>query len=94
MPSKLFLRVRPGSWQTANRCWFSNAKIASLNGGSVGTSSLHLKSMGYNGHFVASGRFLPVSLFDEAVHQRHDGEWFWKRKDYCNNFIFTASKST
>jgi hypothetical protein len=22
------------------------------------------------------------------VHQRQDGEWFWKSKNYCNNFIF------
>ena len=26
--------------------------------------------------------------FDAAVHQRPEGEWFWKRKDYCNNFVF------
>jgi FkbM family methyltransferase len=64
-----------------------------LNVGSVRDVFAHLKSMGYDGHFVASGRLLPVSLFDEAIHQRYDSEWFWKRKDYCNNFIFTASKS-
>jgi hypothetical protein len=22
------------------------------------------------------------------VHQRQDGEWFWKSRDYCNNFVF------
>jgi FkbM family methyltransferase len=64
-----------------------------LNGGSVRDVFTHLKSIGYDGHFVASGRLLPVSLFDEAIHQRRDGEWFWKRKDYCNNFIFSASKT-
>jgi hypothetical protein len=64
-----------------------------LNGGSVRDVFAYLTSMGYEGHFVRSGRLLPMSLFDEAIHQRHDGEWFWKRKDYCNNFIFSASKS-
>jgi FkbM family methyltransferase len=64
-----------------------------LNGGSVRDVFAHLTSLGYDGHFVASGRLLPVSLFDEAIHQSRDGEWFWKRKDYCNNFIFSASQS-
>jgi hypothetical protein len=31
---------------------------------------------------------LPISRFDAAVHQRQDGEWFWKGRDYCNNFVF------
>jgi hypothetical protein len=31
---------------------------------------------------------LPISEFDAAVHQRQDGEWFWKAEDYCNNFVF------
>ena len=64
-----------------------------LNGGSVQDVFAYLKSFGYDGHFVRAGRLLPMSLFDEAIHQRRDGEWFWKRKDYCNNFIFSAAKS-
>jgi FkbM family methyltransferase len=64
-----------------------------LNGASVRDVFADLKSMGYDGHFVRAGRLLPVSLFDEAIHQRRDGEWFWKRKDYCNNFIFSDAKS-
>ncbi len=64
-----------------------------LNGGSVKDVFAHLESFGYGGHFVRAGRLLPMSRFDEAIHQRRDGEWFWKRKDYCNNFIFSAGKS-
>jgi hypothetical protein len=37
---------------------------------------------------------LPISQFDAAVHQRQDGEWFWKSKDYCNNFIFRKTAGT
>ena len=37
---------------------------------------------------IPADRLLPVAQFDAAIHQRHDGEWFWKSKDYCNNFIF------
>ena len=48
----------------------------------------YLESLGYEGRFVCRKRLLPISEFDAAVHQRQDGEWFWKSKDYCNNFIF------
>lgn len=48
----------------------------------------YLEAFGYDGSFVCRNRILPISQFDAAVHQRQSGEWFWKRKDYCNNFIF------
>ena len=48
----------------------------------------YLGEFGYEGSFVWRNRVLPISRFDAAVHQRQDGEWFWKSKDYCNNFIF------
>jgi FkbM family methyltransferase len=47
-----------------------------------------LDGLGYEGSFVCQGSLLPISQFDAAVHQRQDGEWFWKRKGYCNNFVF------
>jgi hypothetical protein len=31
---------------------------------------------------------LPIERFDVTVHQRRDGEWFWKQAGYCHNFIF------
>jgi FkbM family methyltransferase len=52
----------------------------------------YLEGLGYEGSFVHRGRLLPVSEFDDEVHQRQDGEWFWKSKDYCNNFIFRKHK--
>jgi FkbM family methyltransferase len=48
----------------------------------------HLEALGYRGSFVCGGEILPLSKFDAAVHQRQDGEWFWKSRDYCNNFVF------
>jgi hypothetical protein len=63
-----------------------------LNGGSVRDVFDHLGALGYTGYFVLAGRLLPMALFDEAVHQRRDGDWFWKRKDYCNNFVFSAAE--
>ena len=51
----------------------------------------YLNTLGYTGHFVNGHRLLPVSQFDPATHQRQDGEWFWKAKDYCNNFVFSKT---
>lgn len=56
--------------------------------GSVLDVFSHLEGLGYEGSFVCRNRLLPISKFDATVHQRQDGEWFWKSKDYCNNFIF------
>ena len=48
----------------------------------------YLEGLGYEGSFVSGNRVLPLAEFDAAVHQRQQGEWFWKQPDYCNNFIF------
>jgi FkbM family methyltransferase len=56
--------------------------------GNVGDVFSYLEGFGYQGSFVCHDRILPISKFDAAVHQRQDGEWFWKSKDYCNNFVF------
>lgn len=47
-----------------------------------------LLGLGYTGRFFASGRLRPLGEFDPAVHQRREGERFWDRKDYSNNFLF------
>jgi FkbM family methyltransferase len=62
-----------------------------LNGISVGDVFAYLNALGYAGHFIAGNSLLPVSKFDAAVHQRQDGEWFWKAKGYCNNFVFSRT---
>jgi FkbM family methyltransferase len=51
----------------------------------------YLMSLGYRGSFVCRGRLRPVSEFDANIHQRAVGEWFWKSRDYCNNFIFSKA---
>jgi len=56
--------------------------------GNVGEVFSYLTGLGYEGSFVCRNRLLPISQFNAAVHQRQDGDWFWKSKDYCNNFIF------
>jgi FkbM family methyltransferase len=53
----------------------------------------YLEGLGYEGSFVCRNQILPISKFDAAVHQRQDGEWFWKRKGYCNNFIFRNART-
>jgi FkbM family methyltransferase len=56
--------------------------------GSVQAVFSWLAGLGYEGSFVCRNQLLPVSEFDAAVHQRQAGEYFWKSKDYCNNFVF------
>jgi FkbM family methyltransferase len=47
-----------------------------------------LSDLGYSGVFVSGRQLVPLSNFDLDRHQNTDGEWFWKQKGYCNNFIF------
>nr|WP_041757274.1 FkbM family methyltransferase [Bradyrhizobium sp. ORS 278] len=44
--------------------------------------------LGYAGRFVSGSTLLPLSEFRADIHQNTHGEWFWKKKGYCNNFIF------
>ncbi len=53
----------------------------------------YLEGLGYEGSFVCRNRIVPIAQFDAAVHQRQHGEWFWKSKDYCNNFIFRKART-
>ena len=62
--------------------------------GSVEDVFSYLTGLGYEGNFVCRNRLLPISQFDAAIHQRQDGEWFWKSKDYRNNFIFHKPRRT
>ena len=56
--------------------------------GSVQDVFSYLEGLGYEGSFVCRNRLFPIATFDAAVHQRRDGQYFWKSKIYCNNFIF------
>lgn len=52
-----------------------------------------LNSLGYEGSFVHGGDILPLERFNPNIHQRAEGEYFWKNKGYCNNFIFQHPRS-
>ena len=56
--------------------------------GSVEEVFSYLAGLGYVGSFICRNQVLPISQFDPAIHQRQHGPYFWKSKDYCNNFIF------
>jgi FkbM family methyltransferase len=60
-----------------------------LIGTTVSDVFTYLESLGYQGRFFHRGTWQPISAFDVTVHQRQEGDWFWKQKDYCNNFIFS-----
>ena len=50
-----------------------------------------LSELGYRGSFVDQQTLSPLSDFNHEVHQKIQGEWFWKEKGYCNNFVFKAT---
>lgn len=62
--------------------------------GHVGDVFAWLETLGYRGSFIRRDRLLPLSEFDADVHQRQHGEWFWKSRDYCNNFVFVKEAGT
>ena len=62
-----------------------------LEGRTVQDVFAHLTSLGYSGSFIAGDQLLPVSAFDASVHQKANTEWFWKEKDYYNNFVFSKA---
>ena len=63
-----------------------------LTSGTIGDVFAWLNGLGYEGSFIRHDTLYPMSQFDAAVHQRQDGDWFWKREDYCNNFVFRKSR--
>ena len=64
-----------------------------LSPGNVGDVFSYLTALGYEGSFISGDEILPIARFDAAIHQRQDGEWFFKRKDYCNNFVFRKTSA-
>jgi FkbM family methyltransferase len=59
-----------------------------LESGTITDVFSYLESFGYRGAFLLGNRRVPISEFDPTIHQRRDGHRYWKRKGYCNNFIF------
>ncbi len=51
-----------------------------------------LGAAGYEGQFVRRGRLVPISAFDPDRDQSTEGERYWDRPDYCNNFILTRAR--
>jgi FkbM family methyltransferase len=50
-----------------------------------------LSDLGYSGAFVNEKKLLPLSSFNLDLHQNTEGEWFWKKRGYCNNFVFSKA---
>ena len=50
-----------------------------------------LRAAGYDGHFVRRSRLVPIAEFHPHRDQSTEGERFWDRAEYCNNFILARS---
>lgn len=42
----------------------------------------------YKGQFFPQGQQTPIESFNPALHQNEQGERFWDRETYANNFLF------
>lgn len=60
-----------------------------LGAGRINDLFRKLEMIGYRGSFVKRGAALPIAEFNEDIHQRRHGEWFWKKAGYCPNFVFS-----
>jgi FkbM family methyltransferase len=85
------LDVLLGAERTLSRCM--PLLIVACDRHLTSTERMHetfslLSDLGYSGSFVHDGKLLPLSGFNPDVHQKTDGEWFWKQKGYCNSFVF------
>lgn len=49
----------------------------------------YFRALGYEGAFFGAAGLEPLARFDPARHQRRDGERYWDRPGYFNNFLFT-----
>jgi len=47
-----------------------------------------LIEIGYKGYFMSDQGLTSVSEFNPEIHQKPEGEKYWHKKDYINNFIF------
>ncbi len=61
-----------------------------LDGENVCSTFNLLVDIGYRGYFFVDGKKKSIDNFDTRIHQRNDGEEFWKKAGYINNFIFES----
>lgn len=59
-----------------------------LGGVPVREAVQRFEAAGYRGELVTAGGLIPASRYEPSVHQRQDGERFWDRDSYANNFVF------
>ena len=50
-----------------------------------------LEGYGYRGEFFGPDGLRPIAEFRPEVHQSSDGDRFWDRPGYCNNFLFVPA---
>lgn len=59
-----------------------------LGGAKVQSVHAMLEEFGYSGEFFAPDGLRPLSEFQPELHQSTQGDRFWDKPYYCNNFLF------
>jgi len=83
-----YAKALSGSCASIDPSSLSSVKTGTNHQVAFTTLFPYMCSLGYRGSFINGTRILPIERFDVAVHQHQNGEWFWKKPGYCNNFIF------
>ena len=81
-------RVPSKSCASTGRCWCSNARTAISRPAMSGMCLPGWKPSAIAAASSAATGSSRCRNSMREVHQRQHGEWFWKSRDYCNNFIF------
>jgi len=63
-----------------------------MTNGTVLTALEAFHELNYAGHFIHRSKLKPITSFNPDIHQRTDGDRFWDKPDYCNNFILKRKR--
>lgn len=74
--------------RTAGPALLFECEARHLGGRPVSEVWSTLEGWGYTGEFFAPEGLRPVREFRPHLHQNSQGERFWDRPGYCNNFLF------
>ena len=71
--------------------WIIESEARHIGEEGVRELFLKMQAANYSGFFFSTSGLTPLSKFDFGKHQNQEGERFWDRDSYYNNFLFTPN---
>ena len=75
-----------------NPSWIIESEARHIGEDGVTALFDRMRDAGYDGFFFAPDGLKSLSEFSFEKFQSQEGDRFWDRLDYCNNFLFTKAK--